>query len=80
MNWSWQRSPSERLARCVTVFGGLCTSVSVITSPIVASVVLGAFPRVLIYLMAANQTAGSSSEHSVMAGIVPCHPTHDGTF
>jgi hypothetical protein len=49
-------------------------------STIVAPVVLGAFPRVLICLMAADQTARSSSEQSVMAGIVPCHPTHDGTF
>ena len=46
----------------------------------IVTIVLGAFPRVLICLVAADQTTRSSSEQSVMAGIVACYPTDDGTL
>jgi hypothetical protein len=46
-----------------------------VISAIIAPVVLGALPRVLIGLMAADQTARSSPEQSVMAGIMPRHET-----
>jgi hypothetical protein len=45
-----------------------------------ALLLLGAFPRVLVGLMAADQAARSSSEQSVMAGIVPRYPADDGTL
>jgi hypothetical protein len=45
-----------------------------------ALLLLGAFPRVLVRLIAADQAARSSSEQSVMASIMPRHPADDGTL
>jgi hypothetical protein len=56
-----------------------CCRISLI-SAIIASLLLDAFPRMLVGLMAADQAARTSSEQSVMASIVPRHPAHDGTL
>jgi hypothetical protein len=55
-------------------------AVSLMIPEIVAAVVLGAFPGVLIGLMAADHAARSSAEQAVMAGIMPCHPADGSTL
>ena len=47
---------------------------------IIAPLVLGALPRMLVSLVAANQASRRSPEESMMAGIMACHPTNDSTL
>jgi hypothetical protein len=70
-----------KLAGTVPLFvGRRAAAVSLVIPEIVAAAVLGAFPRVLIGLMAADHAARSSAEQAVMAGIMPCHPTDGSTL
>ena len=79
-----ERQSRERclnLAGAVPVFDGRrAAAVSFVIAAVIAPLVRGALPRMLVGLVAADQASRSSPEQSVMAGIMACHPTDNGTL
>ena len=65
----------------VTVFGGCrTTAVSLAIPAIIAPFLLGSGARMLIGFVTADHASGTRSEQSVMAGVMACDPTDDGTL